>query len=281
MPTYRADDGSELAYDLRGEGEPLVVLAGGAALHPDYLGDLAGLGEVRQLVVPHLRGVGRSPAPPDPEAGSFWRQAADVDALRRHLGLEKLALAGHSAGTRLAVAFAAEHPDRVERMVLITPPPAWLVDEPSDAAPLIDARRGEPAFAAALVAREQSLPDGLSEEGFNAWQQSVAPFAYARWDDALSAHARAGWWSFAAAKAYFSVAPPADVAARLRAVAAPVLVVAGAQDCTTGVRPVVAVAELFPAGRAVVLEGCAHFPWLEQPVAFRTAVDAFLSGPSN
>jgi pimeloyl-ACP methyl ester carboxylesterase len=277
MPTYRADDGTHLAYDVRGEGEPLVVLAGGAALHPDYLGDLAGLSEVRQLIVPHLRGVGRSPAPEDPEAGSFWRQSADVDALRRHLGLEKLALTGHSAGTRLAIAYAAEHPERVERLVLITPPPAWLVDEPSDAGPLIDARRGEPAFDAALVARNQQLPDDLTEDAFNAWQQRVAPYAYARWDDELAAHARANRWSFAAAKAFFSVAPPADVADRLRAVSAPVLVVAGAQDCTTGVRPVVAVAELFPAGRVVVLEGAAHFPWLEQPASFRTAVDAFLA----
>lgn len=281
MPTYRADDGTDLAYDVRGDGEPLVVLAGGAALHPDYLGDLAGLSDVRQLVVPHLRGVGRSPAPADPEVGSFWRQAADVEALRRHLGLEKLALAGHSAGTRVAIAYAAEHPERVEQLVLITPPPGWLVDEPSDAAPLIDARRGDPAFDAALVAREQTLPDDLDDEGFSAWHQSVAPFAYARWDDELSAHAGAGWWSFAAAKAYFSVPPPHDLADRLRAVAAPVLVVAGAQDCTTGVRPVVAVAELFPAGRAVVLEGCAHFPWLEQPAAFRTPVDAFLVAASG
>ena len=280
MPTYRADDGTELAYDLRGTGEPLVVLAGGAALHPDYLGDLAGLSEVRQLVVPHLRGVGRSPAPTDPEDGSFWRQAADVDALRRHLGVEMLAVAGHSAGTRLAIAYAARHPAHVDRLVLITPPPAWLVDEPSDAGPLIDARRGEPAFDTALAARAQTLPDDLDDAGFTAWQQSVAPFAYARWDDELAAHARAGRWSFSAAKAYFSVAPPEDLAEQLQAVAAPVLVVAGAQDCTTGVRPVVAVAQLFPAGHAVVLEGCAHFPWLEQPAAFRTAVDAFLTAPA-
>jgi pimeloyl-ACP methyl ester carboxylesterase len=277
VPTYRADDGTDLAYDVHGDGEPLIVLAGGAALHPDYLGNLSGLSEVRQLVVPHLRGVGRSPAPTDPEFGSFWRQAADVDALRRHLGVEKVHLAGHSAGARLAVAYAAQHPERIDRLLLITPPPAWLVDEPSDTGPLIDARRGEPAFDAALVAREQELPDDLDEEGFNAWQQAVAPVAYARWDDELATHARSGWWSFAAAKSYFSVAPPEDVADRLRAVAAPVLVVGGAQDCTTGVQPVIAVAGLFPAGRAVVLEGCAHFPWLEQPCVFRCAVDEFLS----
>lgn len=281
MPTYRADDGALLHYDVRGdEGEPLVLLAGGAALHPDYLGDLGGLSRTRRLVVPHLRGVGRSPAPAAAETGSFWRQASDVDALRRHLGLQDLALAGHSAGTRLAISYAAQHPAQVKQMVLITPPTAWLVDEPSDAEALIDARRGDPVFDAALAARAQ-VPDPMDDASFNAWQQAASPFAYARWDDELAAHVRASRWSFAAAKAYFSVEPPADLHDRLRQVPAPVLVVAGAGDCTTGVRPVVAVADLFPAGRAVVLEGCAHFPWLERPEAFRTTVEDFLAEPSG
>lgn len=277
MPTYSADDDAQLHYDVRGDqGDLVVVLPGGAALHPDYLGDLGGLSRGRRLIVPHLRGVGRSPAPAAPETGSFWQQADDVEALRRHLGLEKLVLAGHSAGTRLAISYAAQFPEQVERLLLITPPPAWLVGEPSDADALIAARRGDAVFDAALVAREQG-PDLVDEASFNAWQQAVAPYAYARWDDELAAHARAGWWSFEAAKAFFSVPPPADIAAQLSRVTAPVLVVAGAQDCTTGVRPVLAVADLFPAGRAVTLDGCAHFPWLEQPAAFHAAVVGFLS----
>lgn len=199
-----------------------------------------------------------------------------MEALRRHLVLDKLVLAGHSAGTRLAVSYAAQFPERVDRLLLITPPPAWLVDEPSDADALIDARRGDPVFEAALAARDQG-PDLVDEASFNAWQQAVAPYAYARWDDQLAAHAATGWWSFEAAKAFFSVPPPADIATRLARVTAPVLVVAGAQDCTTGVRPVLAVADLFPAGRAVTLDGCAHFPWLEQPAVFRAAVEDFLA----
>ncbi|WP_199584547.1 hypothetical protein [Blastococcus sp. TF02A-30] len=68
MPTYPGADGAALFYDRLGDGDggapPLVVIAGGAALHPAYLGDLAGLPAVRPLVVPHLRGVGESPGPP-------------------------------------------------------------------------------------------------------------------------------------------------------------------------------------------------------------------------
>ncbi|PRY47438.1 TAP-like protein [Geodermatophilus tzadiensis] len=59
---------------------------------------------------------------------------------------------------------------------------------------------------------------------------------------------------------------------------APVLVVAGAQDAVTGLAPVQAVAGVFPHGRSVVVEDCGHFPWVEQPAAFRAAVDPFLAG---
>ena len=80
----------------------------------------------------------------------------------------------------------------------------------------------------------------------------------------------------AASQAFFSLEPPRDLAERLGAVPAPVLVVAGAQDCLTGVDPLVALAGLFPAGDAVVIGRCGHYPWVEQPADFRRAADAFL-----
>jgi pimeloyl-ACP methyl ester carboxylesterase len=52
--------------------------------------------------------------------------------------------------------------------------------------------------------------------------------------------------------------------------------VAGAQDYATGLAPVTALADLFPNGRAVVIDRCGHHPWVERPAAFRRAVDPFL-----
>ena len=84
-------------------------------------------------------------------------------------------------------------------------------------------------------------------------------------------------YSLAAARAFLAGETPAGVRDRLRAVAAPTLVLAGAQDGSVGVAPVLAAAGLFPRGEAVVVEDCGHFPWVEQPAAFRAAVDPFLS----
>lgn len=280
MPTYQGDDGALLHYDElgRGSSSPLIVLAGGAGRHPEYLGDLAGLSEDHRLIVPHLRGVGLSGAAELGDRGSRWSQVDDVDRLRASLGLDRCVLVGHSAGTRLAIAYAARFPDRVAGMLLITPPASYLVDVPSDAAALAAARMGEPPFAAAMAALDAG-PEPGGDEPFTAWQQVTAPFCYARWNDTAQAHARSGRYFLAANRAFMSGDGPADLVDRLREVLAPTLVIAGAQDTITGVRPVVAVADLFPYGRAVVIEQSGHNPWVEQPAAFRAAVDPFLAQP--
>ncbi|SFP31965.1 Pimeloyl-ACP methyl ester carboxylesterase [Geodermatophilus dictyosporus] len=276
MPTFPARDGAVLSYDVLGDGPPVLVLAGGAAAHPSYLGDLAGLSDRHRLVVPHLRGVGGSAGADLTRAGSRWAQADDVDRLREHLGLARCTVLAHSAGTRLAVAHAAAHPERLAGLVLVTPPAEYLVDVPSDA-PAIAAARHDAAFAEATAAAA-GPPDLSGDEGFTAWRQASAALGYARWDATTRAHARTLRYSLAAARAFMTGDGPPDLTDRLRAVQAPVLVVAGAQDAGTGLAPVLAVAELFPHGRSVVVEDCGHFPWVEQPDAFRAAVDPFLAG---
>lgn len=271
-----------LAYDtIRDGGAPIVALAGGAARHPDYLGDLAGIGaDGYRLVVPHLRGVGRSAglAP-----ASFWEQAADLDALRTALGEDKLIIVGHSAGTRLALAYAAQHPDRTAALILITPPSTWLVPVPSDADAILAPRRGDPVVDEALAVWETGPAaatgdDAADDALLTDWFRASAPVSYASWGPAEQAHAQVGAVSYRANRAYLSgVTPPDDLAGRLAAVDAPVLVVAAAADYSVGLAPVLAVADLFPHGRAVTIPDCGHYPWVEQPDLFRTAIDEFLA----
>ncbi len=284
MPGYIGADAARLHYDVlgaaaRGPVRSLVTLAGGAARHPRYLGDLAGLGERNELILPHLRGVGNSPMPDEVALGSYWHQAEDIECLREHLGLERVFLVGHSAGARLAIAYAAQLPTRVEGMILITPPASSIGAKATDTDELIDKRRGDAAFDAALAAMRDG--PGLAEASdpeaaFNAWQRQIAPMGYARWGSAEQAHTSGAHYRLAAARAYFSVEPPTDLVARLDAVTAPVLVIAGAEDCGTGVAALQALADVFPAGHFAAIERSGHYPWVEQPAAFRDAVDAFL-----
>ncbi len=88
MPTFRAADGTELAYHLRGEGAPLACLPGGPMRATTYLGDLGGLSSRRQLIMLDLRGTGESAIPADPATYRCDRVVDDVRALQDHLGLE-------------------------------------------------------------------------------------------------------------------------------------------------------------------------------------------------
>lgn len=275
MPSYPSHD-VQLHYDERGAGDPIVVLGGGPARHPDYLGDLGGLDLRHMLVVPHLRGIGGSPFPDDPALASWWSQAADVEALRQHLGIERLTVLGHSAGTRIALAFAVRFPGSIRRVILVTPPAGDLVDVPTDIPEIRGRRQGDPAFAAALEQAKQGPPKGADDAGLTAWNQAIAPLSYARWEAPQQAHAQIGGWSVAAVGAYGTVDPPATFRADLAEVEAPVRVVAGAEDGVTGLVAPLALADRFRDGRGTALPGAGHYPWVDRPAEFLAAAEAAL-----
>ena len=104
-----------------GDGPLVVVLHGGPGAHHDYLlpqYDLLARG--RALFYYDQRGGGQPPVPRDTPVG--WREhVADLDALRAHLGLERLTLCGYSWGGLLGLLYVLEHPGSVERLALVSP----------------------------------------------------------------------------------------------------------------------------------------------------------------
>ena len=104
-----------------GAGPLVVVLHGGPGAHHDYLlpqYDLLARG--RSLFYYDQRGGGQSPVSRDTPVG--WREhVADLDALREQTGQERLMLGGYSWGGLLAVLYFLEHPQRVERLALVSP----------------------------------------------------------------------------------------------------------------------------------------------------------------
>jgi pimeloyl-ACP methyl ester carboxylesterase len=243
MPSYSAL-GDSLFYEERGVGDPVVVLGGGPARHPDYLGDLGGLGRRFRLIVPHLRGVGQSPFPSDPSLGSWWSQAG--------------------------------FPGSLQRMVLVTPPGGDLVDVPSDIGAIRARRSNEPEYEAALTAARQGPPVDGDDDRLTAWQRAIAPVSYATWGAPQQEHATVGRWSAEAARAYNVVEVPESYRSDLASVQAPVRVIAAAEDGVTGAAAPVAIAGLFPDGRSVTVQGAGHYPWVDQPVEFISAAEAAL-----
>lgn len=104
-----------------GAGPLVVVLHGGPGAHHDYLlPQYDRLARGRELFYYDQRGGGRSPVPRETPVG--WREhVADLEALRRHLGLAHLTLLGYSWGGLLAVLYTLEQPSHVERLALVSP----------------------------------------------------------------------------------------------------------------------------------------------------------------
>lgn len=254
-----------------GDGEPVLVLPGGACRGPEYLGDLAGVGTERPLVVVHPRGTPLSGG----LSRGWWTDADDVVSVLDGLGLTSADILAHSAGTRLALATATRFPDRVRSMALVTPPASWLTGTAHDRAELaVD--RSDPAVAEAIRSMaEDDAPD--SEEEFRVAFLRQAPASYARWTALEQAHARVGAVSLASASAWFQGIPEDAVSRILATRMPPTVVIGGDRDLVTGVRPVLDYAAALGAD-AELIEECGHYPWVEQPDAFRAVLGAWLAG---
>ena len=100
----------------RGTGRPLLLLHGWGVSSDLFAPILAGLEPGRRLIVPDLPGFGATPEPDAP--WSVHEYAAWCVALLDRLGIKDCDVIGHSNGGRIGIVLAAEHPERIGRMVL-------------------------------------------------------------------------------------------------------------------------------------------------------------------
>jgi pimeloyl-ACP methyl ester carboxylesterase len=278
MATLHGPDGTRLAYHQAGEGEPLICLPGGPMQASAYLGDLGGLSAHRSLVLLDLRGTGESAVPADPATYRCDRQVDDVEALRAHLGRDRVDLLGHSAGGSLAVLYATRHPDRVGRLALLNPSPraVGLEITDSDRRQVAELRRGEPWFPDAFAALERIW----SGEATDADWTAIAPFVYGRWDAASQAHLaqEATQKNQDAAAVYYSAGAldPDATRSALARLEAPVLVVAGEYDVALPPKRAAEYAGLFLEAELAVQPGGGHLPWVDNPEWLVQTLTGFL-----
>jgi haloacetate dehalogenase len=105
-----------------GDGEPVVLLHGHPRTHTTWHSVAPLLAGSFFVVCPDLRGYGQSTLPPDAPGhaqSSKRAMAGDVVALMRHLGHDRFSVAGHDRGALVAFRTAMDHPDAVERLVVM------------------------------------------------------------------------------------------------------------------------------------------------------------------
>jgi pimeloyl-ACP methyl ester carboxylesterase len=118
--TIHSPAGADIFVRSGGKG-PVVVLIHGYGETSDSWGPLAAeLVKTYTVVVPDLRGIGRSSQP----AGGYDKktQAADIRAVVTTLGYDRAYVVSHDIGIMVAYAYAALYPDKVERLVVMDAP---------------------------------------------------------------------------------------------------------------------------------------------------------------
>ncbi|GAA2815374.1 alpha/beta fold hydrolase [Crossiella cryophila] len=279
MPTFLAPDGTKLTYHVEGTGAPLICLPGGPMVASGYLGDLAGLTAHRTLIRLDLRGTGESAIPADLATYRCDRQVADVEALRVHLGLDRIDVLAHSAGGDLTLSYAGAYPERISSLVLLNARARAVgIEFPqSDRDEAIALRVDEPWYPAAIAALAKIRAGEASPE---LWDK-LQPFTYRRWnaDSRADAEYCAAHRNVEAAAAYpgEGAFDPEATRAGLARLSAPVLLVSGSLDSGPRPKVVESMVPLFGNATHVELPQVAHIPWLDNPEAFRATVIPFLT----
>ncbi|GAA1090898.1 alpha/beta fold hydrolase [Nocardiopsis metallicus] len=259
------------------DGIPLLVVHGGPDWDHSYLRQpLDRLG--RRVILPDLRGCGRSTRGLGAGGYSFRAAADDLVILADRLGLDRFDLLGFSTGGQIAQRVLLSAPDRVRRTAIASST-LWPVTD-ADFGPWPE--RDVLRTTEARVWAESALtgPDLVREAAVAGAPASVRvperlP-AYLALLDRVSWSAE--WVPGFLAGTLDSPRPP-EGPERLRALGAPLLFLHGREDMTFPASFAERAAEFLPTAEAVVLEGAGHMAHLDRAEAWLGALDAFLSRP--
>ncbi|MGW5879124.1 alpha/beta fold hydrolase [Nocardiopsis terrae] len=259
------------------DGTPLLVVHGGPDWDHSYLRQpLDRLG--RPVLLPDLRGCGRSTRGLGPDGYSFEAAAADLVVLADRLGLDRFDLLGFSTGGQIAQRVLLAAPERVRRTVVAS----------SSLWPVTEADFGPWPERTALRAAEAGVWSGSHLTGPALVREAAVAGAPAnvhtpeRIPGYLALLDRVSWsaeWLEAFRAGSLDSPRPPEGPERLRGLAAPLLFLHGRQDMVFPASFAERAAGFLPGARAVVLEGAGHMAHLDRGEAWLDALDAFLSEP--
>jgi len=125
---YAEVNGIRLHYRTAGEGRLIMFLHGFPEFWYAWKKQLAHFSRDHQAVAPDMRGYNLSSKPADIAQYELKLLVEDVRALADHLGHKRFVLAGHDWGGVVAWAFAAAHPEYLDKLVIINAPHPAVFD---------------------------------------------------------------------------------------------------------------------------------------------------------
>jgi pimeloyl-ACP methyl ester carboxylesterase len=235
-------NGLELAYIRRGSGTPLVLVHGYPLDHHVWDNIVPLLEDTFDLILPDLRGFGGTRQVNTPTMDDY---AADIAGLLDSLGIQQAAIAGHSMGGYVALAFARLYPERVRGLGLVA---SQVLADPPD--------RKEGRYKSAME---------VSEQGIKGVVDTMAPKFTT--DERLQASAREimeRQQPAAYIGALKAMAERPDSTSLLSSFMFPVVIVHGKSDALIPIDRAREVKNALPEAYLVELENAGHLPMLEE-----------------
>jgi pimeloyl-ACP methyl ester carboxylesterase len=169
---YIPANGVNYWYEIRGTGEPLLLLHGGMFTTELFGPVLTMLAEKRRVIGVHLHGHGRTALGDRPI--DLVDMGRDMAVVIRGLGLNRVDVMGHSLGGGVALQLAIQHPELVRRLVLVSTPyasdgffPELLPQQAALSGAMVDMLEGTPMYEAyaAVAPKPEDFPRLLDAMG--------------------------------------------------------------------------------------------------------------------
>ncbi|MFD4777160.1 alpha/beta fold hydrolase [Streptomyces sp. NPDC058427] len=258
----------------------LLVIHGGPDWDHTYLREpLDRLTGRHHVVLPDLRGCGRSTRGLADEQYTPAAAAGDLTALLDALAVEQADVLGFSYGGLIAQRLALAAPERVRSLVIasssVLPVPANAFDgwgERTERRAAEAAVWSDPALAGADLTRAAAVASAPA----NVWRAEALP----DYLDRMAAVHFSGEWLRPWRAGILPEPRPDDAAQRLAALGLPLLLLHGRQDMTFPAALAEEAAGLIPSARAVIIEGAGHMAHIDRPRAWLDALTGFLARPA-
>jgi len=260
---HTARSGIRIAYEIRGETGPFLVLVHGLGYGRSGWGAVAdSLARHRRVVLVDNRGIGESDRPRGPY--STAQMAADIAAVLEELGHGPFEVLGASLGGMIVLELAQQRPELLSSMVLVATTPGEPVGVPLPASTVGLLRRD---LAVSEPLRRRLIEGALSPRTVARRPEVVEELLRLRASYPQEAEA---WTAQAAASAGFSLG------CDLHTIVTPTLALAGLEDAVIDPRNTMILAFGLPFARAVLLSGAGHLCFWDQPGRVSRAVEGFL-----
>jgi proline iminopeptidase len=277
--------GVKLYFDINGVGQAfennevvdrpsMFWLPGGPGNpHYGYKPQFAQLTDVMQLVFVDHRGMGLS-EPCDPATQTLENNVDDIEALRIHLGLERIGLLGHSYGGMVAIGYAVKYPDRVSNLILSATSASYRF--------LDDAKRilNERATPEQIRACER-LWAGTFENDvqLKEYFRLLGPMYSRKFDiEKFEKGWRDNRWCMAALNLGFATfMREFDYESQLHKIKCPTLVMAGAHDWICSPAQSRVIADRIPRAHLKLFKNSAHSIATDETEAYMAAVRGFMT----